>query len=232
MVRCCYTKDVDKIRRIRGSRIFQFMIWSSSNMKQLFIKEECNRLLTRLGICDSRFAWIRVQICVFLPTVGGEGAKLHPDSRKPRVTNPKSADHSLTHSLTYHVVSSSWAAPSSVVLPPSLFTKFTPLSESESHYLAGWQSSRHGEIKSSSDDVDVIDPSSVDRRGDRVRSNYTSLALLCFVSVSRKEWWVESCSSDKCTFLPLSEIMSWNCQNLSCIEALDSHTWTCLEWHV
>ena len=33
---------------------------------------------------------LMVQICVFLPTVGGDCANLHPDSRKPRVTNPKS----------------------------------------------------------------------------------------------------------------------------------------------
>ena len=31
-----------------------------------------------------------MQICVFLPAVGGESANLHPDSCKPRFTNPKS----------------------------------------------------------------------------------------------------------------------------------------------
>ena len=31
-------------------------------------------LVNRLGICDSRFVWIRVKICVFLPTVGGGSA--------------------------------------------------------------------------------------------------------------------------------------------------------------
>ena len=43
--------------------------------------------IIRLGICDSRFAWIREQMCVFQPTVGGESASLHPDSRKPRGTS-------------------------------------------------------------------------------------------------------------------------------------------------
>ena len=50
----------------------------------------CDLFMRRLGICDSRFVWIRVQICIFLPTVGGESANLHPDSRKPIVTNTKS----------------------------------------------------------------------------------------------------------------------------------------------
>ena len=47
-------------------------------------------VISRLGICDSRFAWICLQICVFLPTVGVDSRNLHPDSRKPRFTNPKS----------------------------------------------------------------------------------------------------------------------------------------------
>ena len=33
-----------------------------------------------------------MQIYIFLPTVGGDGANLHPDSHKPRVTDPKSDD--------------------------------------------------------------------------------------------------------------------------------------------
>ena len=40
-----------------------------------------------------------VQICVFLPTVGGDCANLHPDSRKPRVTNPKSDYYNLDYYL-------------------------------------------------------------------------------------------------------------------------------------
>ena len=60
--------------------------------------------MIRLGICDSRFAGIRVQICVFLLTVGVESANLHPDSRKPRVTNPKSVRYMVSRaflSMTY-----------------------------------------------------------------------------------------------------------------------------------
>ena len=48
-------------------------------------------VMNRLGICDFyRFVWIMLQICVFLLTVGGESANLHPDSRKPSVKTQKS----------------------------------------------------------------------------------------------------------------------------------------------
>ena len=42
-----------------------------------------------------------MQFCVFVPTVGGESANLHPDSRKPRATNPKSANVSRTDTEDY-----------------------------------------------------------------------------------------------------------------------------------
>ena len=53
-------------------------------------KEAFEWMVNRLGVCDSRFVCIRVQICIFLPTVGGESTHFHPDSRKHRVPNPKS----------------------------------------------------------------------------------------------------------------------------------------------
>ena len=64
--------------------LYMECIWSSTAM-------------TRFGICDTRFEWIRVQICAFLPTVGGESANLHPDSCKPRVTDPKSGNDLSRH---------------------------------------------------------------------------------------------------------------------------------------
>jgi len=44
----------------------------------------------RLGICDSRFAGIKVQVCALPSYSAQENANLHPDSHKPGVTNTKS----------------------------------------------------------------------------------------------------------------------------------------------
>ena len=50
-------------------------------------------IIDRRGICDPRFARVGVQICVLLPTAGGESINFHPDSHKPRATNPKSVEN-------------------------------------------------------------------------------------------------------------------------------------------
>ena len=56
---------------------------------------EHHRFMIRLGICYSRFARIKVQFSIFLPTIGGEDALSRPDSRKPWVTDPKSVNDTV-----------------------------------------------------------------------------------------------------------------------------------------
>ena len=44
--------------------------------------------MTRLGLCDSRFAWFRVNYCAHPSDSGQANTNLYPDSRIPRVTHP------------------------------------------------------------------------------------------------------------------------------------------------
>ena len=66
------------------------ILWYGCSQKGQPESTAGSHITNRLEICDPRFAWIRVHICILLLTVEEECANLLPDSSKSRVTDPKS----------------------------------------------------------------------------------------------------------------------------------------------
>ena len=68
--------------------------------------------MNRLGICDSRFAWIRVQICAIPSYCGQENANLHHESmihtNLESQLNPKSGHLYLSTTVWLMVVNTSY----------------------------------------------------------------------------------------------------------------------------